>query len=72
MNAEHFKDLKFINELLNSRAAPSVILNRDYVIVAANSAYEKLHDFKVDNKSHCYEISHHYKKPCDQEGKAAL
>ena len=70
MNAEHFKDLKFINELLNSRSEPSVILNRDYVIVAANSAYEKLHDFKVDNKSHCYEISHHYNKPCDQEGES--
>jgi len=70
MNAEHFKDLKFINELLNSRSEPSVILNRDYVIVAANEAYEKLHDFKVDNKSHCYEISHHYKRPCDQEGES--
>ena len=68
MNAEYFKDMTFINELLNSRSEPSVILDRNYVIVAANEAYEKLHGFKVDNKSHCYEISHHYKKPCDQEG----
>ncbi len=70
MKEKHLKDHQFVNQLLNSRTEPSVIINRDYVIVAANSAYEKLHDFKVDNKSHCYEISHHYKKPCDQEGES--
>jgi len=37
-------------------------------IVAANASYEKLHAFKVAGKSHCYEISHHYEKPCDLEG----
>lgn len=70
MKEKYFKDHQFVNELLNSRTEPSVILNRDYIIVAANAAYEKLHDFKVDHKSHCYEISHHYKKPCDQEGES--
>lgn len=70
MEEKFFKDHRFVNELLNSRTEPSVIINRDYIIVAANSAYEKLHGFKVDCKSHCYEISHHYKKPCDQEGEA--
>ncbi len=70
MKEKQLKDHQFVNQLLNSRTEPSVIINRNYVIVAANSAYEKLHDFKVDNKSHCYEISHHYKKPCDQEGES--
>lgn len=70
MEDNYFKDHQFVNELLNSRTEPSIILNRDYVIVAANAAYEKLHGFKVDQKSHCYEISHHYKKPCDQEGES--
>ncbi|MFK5912788.1 MAG: sigma 54-interacting transcriptional regulator [Woeseiaceae bacterium] len=68
MLGKFLKDGRFVNELLNTRSEPSVIINRNYIIVAANEAYEKLHDFKVDNKSHCYEISHHYKKPCDQEG----
>jgi len=68
MKEKLLKDHQFVSQLLNSRTEPSVILNRDYVIVAANTAYEKLHDFTVDNKSHCYEISHHYNKPCDQEG----
>lgn len=70
MKDKYFKDHEFVNGLLNSRTEPSVILDRDYVIVAANSAYEKLHGFKVNLKSHCYEISHHYKKPCDQEGES--
>lgn len=68
MKEKYFNDQQFVSGLLNSRTEPSVILNRDYVIVAANAAYEKLHDFKVDYISHCYEISHHYKRPCDQEG----
>ena len=68
MKEKYFKDQQFVSGLLNSRTEPSVILNRDYIIVAANAAYEKLHDFKVDYKSHCYEISHNYKRPCDQEG----
>lgn len=68
MKESLFKDQQLVNELLNSHLEPSVIINRDYVIVAANAAYEKLHAFKVDNKRHCYEISHHYTKPCDLEG----
>ena len=62
------KATKLVNELLNSRDEPSVVLDRNYVIVAANKSYEALHQFKVDGKSHCYEISHHYKRPCDLEG----
>ena len=68
MTDNYFKDHQFVNGLLNSRTEPSVILDRNYVIVAANAAYENLHGFKVDYKSHCFEISHHYKRPCDQEG----
>ncbi len=51
MKDKVFKDHQFVNGLLNSRTEPSVILDRNYVIVAANNAYEKLHDFKVDNES---------------------
>lgn len=70
MKKQSIDDQQFTKELLNSRTEPSVIIDRDYVIVAANQAYEKLHQFKVDNKSHCYEISHHYKRPCDLEGES--
>ncbi len=58
----------FVKELLDSHTEPSVIIDRDYIIIAANSAYRKLHDFNPGEKKHCYEVSHHYNKPCDQEG----
>ncbi|MDH5611225.1 MAG: sigma-54-dependent Fis family transcriptional regulator [Gammaproteobacteria bacterium] len=61
-------DGKFIDDLLNSYSNPAILMGRDYIIVAANEAYQKQYGFKVDGKSHCYEISHHYKKSCDQEG----
>ena len=62
------RDEKFLHELLNSYSNPTVLISRDYIIVAANEAYQTQYGFKVDGKSHCYEISHHYKKPCDLAG----
>ena len=59
---------KFLAGLLNSYTNPTILMDRDYIIVAANETYQKQYGFKVDGKSHCYEISHHYKKPCDQAG----
>ena len=61
-------DDAFLDGLLNSYTNPTILMDRDYVIVAANEIYQKQYGFKVDGKSHCYEISHHYKKPCDLEG----
>lgn len=65
---KRFSDIKFVDELLNSYSNPTILMDRNYVIVAANEAYQKQYGFKVDGKSHCYEISHHYKKPCDLAG----
>jgi len=61
-------DDKFLDGLLNSYTNPTILMDKNYVIVAANQAYQKQYGFKVDGKSHCYEISHHYKKPCDLAG----
>ncbi len=65
---KHFCGDKFVDEMLNGYINPTILMDRHYVIVAANEAYQKQYGFKVDGKSHCYEISHHYKKPCDLEG----
>jgi transcriptional regulator with PAS, ATPase and Fis domain len=66
---KRFNDDKFIGELLNSYAEPAILMDRDYVIVAANEAYKTQYGFQVDDKkSHCYEVSHHYSRPCDLEG----
>ncbi|MCW8831446.1 MAG: sigma-54-dependent Fis family transcriptional regulator [Gammaproteobacteria bacterium] len=61
-------DDTFLDELLNSYTNPTILMDRNYVIIAANAAYQKQYGFRVDGKSHCYEISHHYKKPCDLAG----
>ena len=61
-------DAAFLDGLLNSYSNPTVLIDRDYVIVAANEAYQKQYGFKLDGHSHCYEISHHYDKPCDLAG----
>ena len=45
MNAEYFKDLKFINELLNSSSEPEVIIDRDagvYPMVGPGLAYDQM------------------------------
>jgi transcriptional regulator with PAS, ATPase and Fis domain len=68
ISKEAIDNPSFLDGMLNSYTNPAILMDRDYVIVAANEAYQKQYGFKVDGKSHCYEISHHYKKPCDQEG----
>ena len=65
---KHLGDEAFLAELLNSYTNPTILMDRNYVIIAANAAYQKQYGFKVDGKSHCYEISHHYNKPCDLAG----
>ncbi len=61
-------DAQFINGLLNSYTKPAVIIDRNYVIVAANEIYKQQYGFKIGAKKHCYEVSHQYSKPCDLEG----
>lgn len=49
---------------------PSIVLDTDYNILAANSAYQR--QFGVDGKppigAKCHRVSHHYAVPCDQAG----
>ena len=55
--------------LLDSLPQPKILLDAQYRIVAANTAYQR--EFGPDRKivgSFCYELSHHYDKPCDQAG----
>jgi transcriptional regulator with PAS, ATPase and Fis domain len=56
---------------LDSQAEPRILLDKDYTIIAANKAYRAVYG---DNRSlvgrHCYEVSHHYTRPCDQAGEA--
>jgi transcriptional regulator with PAS, ATPase and Fis domain len=55
--------------LLDSFPEPKILLDTQYRIIAANTAYRR--EFgssqKIEGKL-CYELSHHYDKPCDQSG----
>ena len=57
--------------LLEAHSDPAVLLDLDYRILAANSAYRSL--FGVDplkEQKYCYQVSHGYDKPCDQSGES--
>jgi transcriptional regulator with PAS, ATPase and Fis domain len=55
---------------LEHEATPMIVLDPDYNILAANSAYQ--HQFGTGRKAavgqKCYRVSHHYSLPCDQAG----
>ncbi|MDP2784053.1 MAG: sigma 54-interacting transcriptional regulator, partial [Sulfurimicrobium sp.] len=55
--------------LLDSFPEPKILLDEHYRILAANAAYRREFgaDRKIDGRF-CYELSHHYDKPCDQAG----
>ncbi|WP_081601816.1 sigma-54 interaction domain-containing protein [Paraburkholderia kururiensis] len=51
-------------------AQPAIVLDPEYRILAANSAYQK--QFGISGQPHvgrrCYQVSHHYEVPCDLAG----
>ncbi len=64
----------FLSELLSfldGLPEPRIVMNADYRIVAANAAY--LREFAGGEPiagRFCYEVSHHFKVPCDQAGES--
>ncbi|MBI5918702.1 MAG: sigma-54-dependent Fis family transcriptional regulator [Nitrosomonadales bacterium] len=56
---------------LDTLPEPRIVLDRDYVIVGANRAYLNRYDQALPVQGrHCYEVSHHYRRPCDEEGES--
>jgi two-component system response regulator HydG len=57
---------------LDTLPEPRIVLNRDYTIVGANRAY--LVHYCVGDKpvagQRCHEISHGFRRPCDEEGES--
>ncbi len=54
---------------LEEQPEPRILLDKNYTIIAANRAYRDTfggHQPMVGR--HCYEVSHHYTRPCDQAG----
>jgi transcriptional regulator with PAS, ATPase and Fis domain len=57
--------------MLELRESPAILLDRHYRIHAANRAYQRIYgDGESLVNRYCYEVSHHYKVPCDQVGES--
>ncbi|HEY5994287.1 MAG TPA: sigma-54-dependent Fis family transcriptional regulator [Gallionellaceae bacterium] len=57
---------------LDTLPEPRIVLSRDYTILGANRAY--LEHYHAGDKPvagrRCYEVSHHFNRPCDEEGES--
>jgi two-component system, NtrC family, response regulator HydG len=56
---------------LDSQPEPRIVMDKDYTIIAANAAYLKEYgDSTPLVGRHCYEVSHHFTRPCDETGES--
>ena len=56
---------------LDRQPDPRVVIDKDYTIIAANAAYRaEHHDTPSLVGRHCYEVSHHFTRPCDEVGES--
>jgi DNA-binding NtrC family response regulator len=56
---------------LDAQLEPSIVMDADYRIVAANRAYTReFGQGQPVSGRHCYEVSHHFTVPCDQAGES--
>ncbi len=56
---------------LDSQPEPRVVMDRSYRIVAANASYRAEFGEAVPLVGrHCYEVSHHFTRPCDEAGES--
>ena len=57
--------------LLEARPGPTILLSPTYRIVATNQAYRDHYaDDLVLGRSRCFEVSHGYASPCDENGES--
>jgi two-component system, NtrC family, response regulator HydG len=65
----HLNALAEMTSFLEALPEPYILCDRDYRIVAANAAYRgKCATYADVVGMTCYEVSHHYRVPCDQVG----
>ncbi|WNW10191.1 sigma 54-interacting transcriptional regulator [Pseudomonas sp. DTU_2021_1001937_2_SI_NGA_ILE_001] len=63
-------NVQALSSYLEHDDCPTIILDTEYRIVAANAAYQR--HFAVEGREHlgakCFKVSHEYAVPCDQAG----
>jgi transcriptional regulator with PAS, ATPase and Fis domain len=59
-----------VQSLIDAQDNPFVLIDRDYRIVAANTAYQLAFGVSAQEVEgrHCYEVSHHSEVPCHMNG----
>ena len=56
---------------LDSQPQPRIVMDKNYTIIAANSAYRAEYGDSLPLAGrHCYEVSHHFSRPCDEVGES--
>ena len=64
-------DFAALVSILDSLPEPRVLMDMEYRIVAANRAYHKAFGGAEPIPGRrCYEVSHHFDKPCDEAGES--
>lgn len=60
----------FINTILDTVDEAFIVIDPDYRIIRVNKAYCRQTNMRAEDiiGQHCYEISHHSKKPCYEDG----
>lgn len=60
-----------LTSFLEGLPEPHILCDPDYRIVAANQAYRHLYGGEEELTGRtCYEVSHHFDRPCDQAGES--
>jgi transcriptional regulator with PAS, ATPase and Fis domain len=66
----HASEVQALLSYLDHDAVPTIVMNTDYEILGANTAYQR--QFGMAGRPYvgrkCYATSHHYDRPCDQAG----
>lgn len=60
-----------LQDLLDSYAEPAILTDKNYVIHGCNNAYvTQFGQVNLSEGLKCFEVSHSFTKPCDQEGES--
>lgn len=65
------ENIKTLLSYLDVDSEPSIVLDLDYTILGANSAYLRTYGNPAEGSPvgrKCFQVSHHYDKPCDLSG----
>ena len=71
LSSIHTECLEQVVALLDLHPGPVALINEHYEIIASNSLYQEAYNTELAGRvRHCYEVSHHYSRPCHEMGES--